>query len=81
MTGVWANGRKIASIGIGVKKWISMHGIAINIMPESLAAFQHITPCGIKDVEMTCLWNETSEKPTPREFGELFAQKLTSKIL
>ena len=54
-TGVWVGGRKIASIGVGVRRWVSMHGFALNVTKESLAAFAHITPCGIDGVEMTCL--------------------------
>jgi len=80
LTGVWVENRKIASIGIGVKKWTSMHGIAINITPESLSAFQSITPCGIQDVRMTCLWDETDQRPTTKEFGETFARKLSMRL-
>jgi lipoyl(octanoyl) transferase len=53
-TGVWVGGGKIASLGVGVRKWISMHGFAINIC-GNLAPFQHITPCGLPGVEMTSL--------------------------
>lgn len=59
MTGVWAEQRKIASIGVGVRKWISMHGFAINITKESLPPFLAITPCGLDGVTMTCLTAET----------------------
>ncbi len=45
---------KIAAIGIKVKKWVSYHGIAININPD-LAAFNNIVPCGIKDFGVTSL--------------------------
>lgn len=55
LTGVWANGGKMASIGVGVRRWISQHGFAINLTPECLHGFQAITPCGIADVRMTCL--------------------------
>ncbi len=59
-TGVWVEDRKLASIGVGVKKWISMHGFAINITTESLPPFSFITPCGLDQVRMTCLQNETT---------------------
>ena len=45
LTGVWAGERKLASLGVGVRKWISMHGFAINILASSTAAFSSITPC------------------------------------
>ena len=47
-TGVWLEGKKIAAIGIKVKRWITMHGFALNVCPD-LSGFKHIVPCGIKD--------------------------------
>ena len=58
LTGVWVQDRKLASIGVGVRKWVTMHGFAINVTSESLEPFSHIIPCGIDNVEMTCLENE-----------------------
>jgi lipoyl(octanoyl) transferase len=55
LTGVWVEDRKIASIGVGVRRWISMHGFALNVTVDCLVAFSHITPCGIDGVQMTCL--------------------------
>ena len=48
LTGVWLEEKKIAAIGIKVRRWITMHGFAINICPD-LTGFQAIVPCGIKD--------------------------------
>jgi lipoyl(octanoyl) transferase len=59
LTGVWVGPRKLASLGVGVRKWISMHGFAINITRESTQAFAHITPCGLAGVEMTSLSHES----------------------
>ena len=59
LTGVWVGPRKLASLGVGVRKWISMHGFAINITRESTEAFAHITPCGLTGVEMTSLAHES----------------------
>jgi len=58
LTGVWVENRKIASIGVGVRRWISMHGFALNVSTESLPPFRAIIPCGITAVQMTCLDNE-----------------------
>ena len=58
LTGVWVENRKLASIGVGVRKWISMHGFAINITRECLPPFFAITPCGIDGVSMSCLESE-----------------------
>lgn len=60
LTGVWVGENKIASLGVGVKKWVAMHGFALNILESSLPAFRHITPCGIAGVEMTCLEKEST---------------------
>ena len=59
LTGVWVGPRKLASLGVGVHKWVSMHGFAINITRESTEAFTHITPCGLTGVEMTSLAHES----------------------
>ncbi|MEI6607776.1 MAG: lipoyl(octanoyl) transferase LipB [Verrucomicrobiota bacterium] len=55
LTGVWVANRKLASIGVGVRKWVSMHGFALNVTHECLSAFAAITPCGLDGVAMTCL--------------------------
>ncbi|HEV8399954.1 MAG TPA: lipoyl(octanoyl) transferase LipB [Gemmatimonadales bacterium] len=57
-TGVWTRGKKIASIGVHVKKWVTWHGFALNVTTD-LAEFQRIVPCGIPGVEMTSVERET----------------------
>ena len=58
LTGVWIEDRKIASIGVGVRHWITMHGFALNVSGD-LSPFNQITPCGIANVTMTSLEKET----------------------
>jgi lipoyl(octanoyl) transferase len=69
LTGVWAGGRKLASIGIHVKQWVTYHGFALNVTTD-LDYFDLIVPCGIQNVIMTSvaqelgrtdagLWDET----------------------
>jgi lipoate-protein ligase B len=54
-TGVWLDARrKIASIGVGVRRWVTMHGFALNVCCD-LARFDAIVPCGIADVRMARL--------------------------
>jgi lipoyl(octanoyl) transferase len=48
LTGVWLEGKKIAAIGIKVRRWITMHGFAINVCPD-MSGFKRIVPCGITD--------------------------------
>jgi len=67
LTGVWVADRKLASIGVGVRKWVSMHGFALNVTGESLPPFLAITPCGISGVAMTCLEQELGRTVTVAE--------------
>jgi lipoyl(octanoyl) transferase len=60
LTGVWVGHRKIASIGVGVRHWITMHGFALNVCGD-LSAFAQIIPCGISDVTMTSMEKETGK--------------------
>jgi lipoate-protein ligase B len=55
-TGVWVGDRKIASIGIAVRKWVTYHGVAINCVND-LSPFQLISPCGFQPEVMTSLAN------------------------
>jgi len=84
LTGVWVGNRKIASLGVGVRKWISMHGFALNVLNSSMPAFSSITPCGITGVEMTCMEREADR---PVDFsnvlaaaGEIFPRLLESSF-
>jgi lipoyl(octanoyl) transferase len=56
-TGVWTRGRKIASIGVHVKQWVTWHGFALNVTTD-LTHFDRIVPCGIAGVEMTSVERE-----------------------
>src|SRR5437762_11178517 len=58
LTGVWIDDRKIASIGVGVRHWITIYGFALNVCGD-LSPFQHIIPCGINNVAMTSMEKET----------------------
>ena len=60
LTGVWVENRKIASIGVGVRHWITMHGFALNVCGD-LSPFNHIVPCGINNVAMTSMEKETGD--------------------
>jgi lipoyl(octanoyl) transferase len=68
LTGVWVEDRKIASIGVGVRHWITMHGFALNVCGD-LSAFNHIVPCGINNVAMTSMEKETKRGFTVAEIA------------
>jgi lipoyl(octanoyl) transferase len=60
-TGVWVQDRKIASIGVGVRKWVTMHGFALNVASD-LSGFQSIIPCGLSGVRMTSISTESGNE-------------------
>src|SRR5215471_9393430 len=57
LTGVWVGQRKIGSIGVAIRRWVTWHGFALNVGPD-LAGFRAITPCGIDGVMMTSVARE-----------------------
>lgn len=56
-TGVWREGRKLASIGVHARDWVTWHGVALNA-ENDLSTFDHIVPCGIQQVQMTSVRRE-----------------------
>ena len=74
LTGVWVEDRKIASIGVGVRHWITMHGFALNVCGD-LSPFDHIVPCGITNVAMTSM-----EKETGTAFSILDVEMAVEKV-
>jgi len=63
-TGVWVEDRKIASIGVHARDWVTWHGFALNVSTD-LAFFDLIVPCGIQAVTMTSIERELSPNPVP----------------
>jgi lipoate-protein ligase B len=64
LTGVWTRGRKIASLGIHVRQWVTLHGFALNVTAD-LAGFNLIVPCGIHGVVMTSVARERGGRDEP----------------
>jgi lipoyl(octanoyl) transferase len=73
LTGVWIDTRKIASIGVGVRHWITMHGFALNVCGD-LTPFDRIVPCGIANVTMTSIEKETGNTFSPEEVSRRLAE-------
>jgi lipoyl(octanoyl) transferase len=81
LTGAWTAGRKIASVGVHVRRWVTIHGFALNVT-NTLDDFGLIVPCGISGVQMTSVAREigtttpdlakTVATTTIREFARVF---------
>ncbi len=74
LTGVWLGPQKIASIGVGVRRWITLHGFALNVSGgAALQPYTAITPCGLEGVTMTALESQTRQPTTVRAVAETLA--------
>jgi lipoate-protein ligase B len=71
-TGVWIKEKKIASMGIGVKKWVAYHGIGLNVNTD-LSLFSLIRPCGL-DISMTSMARELKKNINMNDVKENFAE-------
>lgn len=87
-TGIWTEEGKLASIGVGVRRWVTMHGFAFNVSPD-LSGFGRINPCGFPDCPVTSLAAEVGA-PMPMAmvksqvagcFGNLLEERLPRKDL
>ena len=54
LTGTWVKDKKIAALGVRISKWVTMHGLSLNINPD-LAFYKNIIPCGIKEYGVTSM--------------------------
>ena len=79
-TGVWAEGRKIAAIGVRVSSgWITSHGFALNVTTD-LAYFRTIVPCGIQDRAVTSMALELGRPPERAEVEEAVARAFAARF-
>ena len=88
LTGVWVRGAKACAIGVKLSRWVSMHGLALNVEPD-LDHFGHIVPCGIADKPVTSIAKLRGEDGAPpvgleevaelllKHFAEVFACELS----
>jgi lipoyl(octanoyl) transferase len=76
VTGVWVDNHKVAAVGIKCRKWITMHGLAVNVEERSLTNFDGIVPCGLEGRQVGCI-NQFLEEPiTVPEFALLMKDAL-----
>ena len=80
--GVWVNGAKIASVGVAVKKWVTFHGMALNVNID-LSGFDAIIPCGLPDQALTsmkqALGHEVDFTEVKKRFIELFGERFGNR--
>src|SRR5207249_11418262 len=77
--GVWVDGRrKIASIGVGLRRWVTRHGFALNVA-EDMSGFEAITPCGLDGVVMTSVAREGEASDVPR-VAELVRDRFVARF-
>ena len=69
--GAWVEKRKLCSVGAAVRRWVSYHGLALNVGPD-LSLFDLITPCGIQGVRMTSLSLEAGREITVEDAKHVF---------
>ncbi len=77
--GVWTQGKKIAFIGIAIKKWVTYHGVAVNVN-NSLEPFLKIHPCGHKEIEVTSVMQQLGKTTDINGVKEALAEKFISGI-
>jgi lipoyl(octanoyl) transferase len=82
-TGVWCGVppalAKLASIGVGVRRWVTMHGFALNVTPD-LAPFRRINPCGIAACPVTSLELECGGRVMPEDVGKIIVERFTKML-
>ena len=81
LTGVWIdyngnpNPRKICAMGVKSSRWVTMHGLALNVQ-TNLNYFNHIIPCGIDDKAVTSMHLETNRTPDIEHVGKILELKI-----
>ena len=82
LTGVWFRGHKIAAVGVRVSRWVTMHGVSLNVDP-CMDDYRHIVPCGIRDRPVGSLAqfrpgldSATARRALLRAFEEVFDVRL-----
>jgi lipoate-protein ligase B len=74
--GAWVGGAKIASIGVSVRRWITSHGVALNVATD-LSFFNSIVPCRMPEVRMTSMAEELDVYPQMVDVKRAFVQQFS----
>jgi len=76
VTGVWIHDHKVAAVGIKARRWITMHGLAVNVEDTSLQNFEGIVPCGLQGRKVGCLNDFLDEPITVPQFSKYMKEAL-----
>jgi lipoyl(octanoyl) transferase len=79
-TGVWTQGRKLASIGVHARDWVTWHGFALNVTTD-LSYFDLMVPCGIAEVVMTSIEREASTRDADARTADIDWWRRTSEYV
>ena len=74
-TGVWVSDEsKIASLGVKISRWKTLHGVAVNVAKGSEAGFRHIIPCGLEGVRAISIESVTGKAPAMEAYRKAFIE-------
>lgn len=79
-TGAWVEDRKVASIGVALRGWVTYHGLALNVTDAPLRAFRRLSPCGLPGAVMTSLSELVSPPPTLRDVRDALVPALEAHL-
>jgi lipoate-protein ligase B len=77
LTGAWVGERKIASIGVGIRRWTTLHGLALNVATD-LGFFEFIVPCGIEGCRITSIAGEGRPEVTTADAARLLISQFAA---
>ncbi len=77
LTGAWVGQRKIASIGVGIRRWTTLHGLALNVNSD-LSFFEFIVPCGIDGCRITSIAAEGRREVIPADAARLLISQFAA---
>jgi len=69
LTGVWVQNKKIAALGVKVRRWVTMHGLAVNVEQSCVSYFDGIVPCGLVGRQVCCINDFLDEPMSVAEFS------------
>ena len=80
LTGVWVEGQKVAALGIRARRWVTYHGLALNVCPD-LEHYRHIIPCGIADKPVTSVRKHLQAQGAPALPSDLLLKEYSVALL